>query len=384
MSLNLSLSFRFLGHPLSIRVAWLFAVAFAVGYLLVQLAPNEAGALERVGWYVQAAAITAGAALSILLHEAAHATVAQRIGAPVVRVRLYPLGSVEQGFADPGTPIAEAVGALAGPVVSGALGLALFGLQAIVPRSAGPLHDILWYLAIGNLVLAGVNLLPGLPLDGGRVLRSLVWFLHDSYGTGTRVAASYGRLIGTFGLAAGLVLLGLESRWSALGVLIVVASWGMNRAGREEERRSFLLIFGASVSAGDLVVGMNPHVRADQLLDETLDVLLAEMHSGPGLVIRHERVVGVLGLEQLRHFPRSDWHRRTAGDAMIAIERLPQLDAAMNLRDVLDYLSTMESNLLVVTRENEVIGALDRRLALQRLFERSRAQQRPLPRRRPY
>lgn len=383
MTSNPSVSFRFFGHHLSMRLAWLTALVVAVVFVIVRLAPEQAETGDTILWYVRATLLTAGATLSVLVHELAHATVANRIGAATTGVRLYPLGAINQGFSHPPTPGAEASIAIAGPLTSGAIGGLLYLVAIVLPAGVGQMADTVGLLAFGNLLFAGINLLPGFPLDGGRILRALIWYLHNNYAAGTRVAVAYGQFIGTIGLASGLVLLGGQSDWSAVGALIVTMSWGVNRAGREEVIRSFLTEKGASLPAREMVVGLNPHVRSEQALDEILELLLAEMHSGPALVSLGTEPVGVLGLEQVRRFPRSQWHTRAAAEAMIPLDCLPRIDGSLTLRELLEEVASAESNLLVVHEGGAVIGVLDRRLAIQRLFGRSKAQDKELPRRPP-
>ena len=91
----------------------------------------------------------------------------------------------------------------------------------------------------------------------------------------------------------------------------MLAAWAVARVGRQEMTRSTLLSLGGSLTAGEAVRGLNPHVRADQPLDVALEALLAEMHSGPGLVTRGGDVIGVLSLQELRHFRRNEWPTTT-------------------------------------------------------------------------
>src|SRR6185312_10492081 len=220
----------------------------------------------------------------ILVHEAAHALVGDRLGRTTDRVSIYPLGGVAEDYNDPGTPVRDATIAIAGPVASALLALPLVIIWALLPHHTSMLSRDISFLAAINLILAIANLLPGYPLDGGRIFRAFVWYLHDNFEVGTRAAVAYGQVISTFGLAVGLVIIGTRNSWSAAGLWVILAAWAVTRVGRQEITRCMLISVGSTLTAGEAVRGLNPHVRAEQSLDDVLEVLLAEMRSGPALV----------------------------------------------------------------------------------------------------
>lgn len=144
-----------------------------------------------------------GLVLSVLLHELAHALTARRYGVEIKEIRLWILGGVAQFKEMPQQPRAEAVVAIMGPVTSAVLGLLLWWLSGLLGAGAGAGLVVLSYLAAVNVLLAVFNLLPALPMDGGRVLRSLL-ATRMSHLRATRIAASVSQIIavlmGIFGL----------------------------------------------------------------------------------------------------------------------------------------------------------------------------------------
>jgi len=140
--------------------------------------------------------------------------------------------------------------------------------------------------------------------------------------------------------------------------------------------RTFFVVAGAEISAGEIVAGINPRVDAAQSIDAALDVLLAQEHGGPALVEEDGRVVGILPLDRLRRFRRAEWPHRTVAEAMVPLAGLPRLEDDASVRDVLVWLSEVEAGVLLVTHGGEVIGAIDRRLAVTRLLDRARARKR--------
>jgi Zn-dependent protease len=200
------------------------------------------GASPATSWVLSAAfAVLLG--LSVLAHELGHCVVALRLGIPVRRLRLFLLGGLSEVARTPRQPRQEGLVAAAGPVVS--LLLALFcGLLLL----AVPSDTAAWLLvaecAVANLAVGVFNLLPGLPLDGGRMLRAGVWALTGTRARGTRAAVAGGGLVAValllwaiFGMAAGS-----EDRWLRLGVCVVTAWFVAMGAGSElaaENNRSW-------------------------------------------------------------------------------------------------------------------------------------------------
>jgi Zn-dependent protease len=191
--------------------------------------------------------------LSVLAHELGHCVVALRYGLPVRRLRLFLLGGLSEVGRSPAKPAQEGLIAAAGPAVSIVLAL-LFGATLVVVPAGGPIWLLLLETTLANAAVAVFNLLPGLPLDGGRMLRAAVWGLTGRRGTGTRTAVVGG------GIVAGLLLLwallrlvqGSNDRWLWLGVCVVTA-WFVIAGARSELVSELRRSWPEGVSLTDLV-----------------------------------------------------------------------------------------------------------------------------------
>ncbi|MCO1582750.1 site-2 protease family protein [Crossiella sp. SN42] len=220
---------------------WLLAVAIVVLYTpLVEMLVPGTGLVTSV---LLAAAFAVLLAVSVLLHELGHCVVALRLGLPVRRVRLQLLGGAAELVRTPSKPGQEGWVAAAGPAVSVGLA-ALAGLALLLVRDGGVLWLLVLQVAVANAAVAVVNLLPGLPLDGGRVLRALVWAATGKRMTGTRVA-----VVGAGVVAAAMVwwaVMGLAAntpdRWLRLAVCVLMAWFVVIGAGAEmanEQQRTW-------------------------------------------------------------------------------------------------------------------------------------------------
>jgi Zn-dependent protease len=226
---------RLLGFPVRLDLSWFAGLAVLVVLSRELWSPGLAG--------VAAVGLSAVFALAffgcVLVHELAHALVARAVGVPTDEIRLFVFGGVARIAGEPADPGAEILVAMAGPLVS----VVLAGLFDLASWSvAGPGGDLLAMLFLGNLVVAGFNLLPGFPLDGGRVARALVWRATGRRLLATRVTALLGRA-----LAAVLVLGGATAalwqqtpRWLPQ-VVLGLFLWQAAAQGERSAARSELL-----------------------------------------------------------------------------------------------------------------------------------------------
>lgn len=210
------------GIPVYISPYWLLFVVVLVVLYAKSAYPGVASTQSR---YILAAAFVLLLYASVLVHELAHCVMARAFKLPVRRVLLYPLGGYSEIEQEPQSPAREALISGAGPVVSLAIAGLGYGLAKVVPT--GLTHQLIAQLFIANLIVAIFNLLPGLPLDGGRIFRAGVWKLTGRPAMATTAAAWAGRvmamaLIGLalYSYATGGSLAGLSGLW-----LLVIAGF---------------------------------------------------------------------------------------------------------------------------------------------------------------
>ena len=179
---------RVAGVPVRLDLSWFAGLAVVVVLSRELWAPAAAGLAAGLLSAVFAVAFFA----CVLVHELAHALVARTIGVPTDEIRLFVFGGVARIAGEPVDAGGEALVAMAGPLAS----VILAGLFALASWGvSGPAGDLLAWLFVGNLVVAGFNLLPGFPLDGGRVARALVWRVTGRRLLATRVTAALGRTL---------------------------------------------------------------------------------------------------------------------------------------------------------------------------------------------
>jgi Zn-dependent protease len=230
---------RLCGIRLDVHASW-----FPI-YVLVALAISGAapvGALGTIGAYGVGAVAALVLFASVIVHELAHALTARAFGVQTRSIQLFLFGGVATLEAEPPTPLSDALVALAGPAVSVLVALAAFGamhgVDRVLPaRYTDAAASCLAYVAFANAVLAGFNLIPGYPMDGGRVLRALLWRLRGDRDRATATAALVGMGFGVCFAVAGLVTVAVTRIWQ-FGWYVVIAgflvrtSWTQYRALR--------------------------------------------------------------------------------------------------------------------------------------------------------
>lgn len=347
-----------LGTVLGVPVAMDLGVVVVTGLLAWSLAtgvlPASApGLVDMAYWSVALLGALAFLA-SLLCHELAHAVAARRHDVEVEGVTLWMLGGYAQFASQPRTPGAEFQISAAGPLAS--LGCALaatgaaFGLDWI---GVSPLYTAaLAWIAVLNGLLFVFNLLPGSPLDGGRILASAIWKISGSEASGRIGAAVTGRLLG-----AGLGALGVVQVFvsSPIGIWTVLVGWFLYSAATAEQR-----YFVNERSLGDITVGqaMTPSTQVAQswaTVSSLVDgPLRRTFQSAVPVLDARSVLIGVVSMRDVKRVPAEQWSTRTAADLLRGRSPAVVTDPDERLADLLDRTGAAEP--AVVMSEGKVLG----------------------------
>lgn len=195
--------FRTFGIPIYLDLSW-FVVALLISWSLADnVFPNSLPSQSTATYWTLGIAATLGLFVSIVLHELAHALVAQRFAVPIRGITLFIFGGVAEMEEEPPSARAEFLVAVAGPIASVGVAVACFGFAAIV-EGTPTVSTVLNFLAGLNLILVIFNMIPAFPLDGGRVLRSILWHLRKDLPWATRITSWIGSAFGIVLIALGL------------------------------------------------------------------------------------------------------------------------------------------------------------------------------------
>ena len=296
--------------------------------------------------------------VSVLLHELAHSLVARARGLSVKSIVLFIFGGVSNIEQEPGSPGIEFQMAFVGPLVSLLIGGLCFLLVIPLRRSQSPLEAILGYLAVTNILLGIFNLIPGFPLDGGRVLRSIVWKISGSLRTATRVAAVVGQIIAYLFILWGIFLFFGGDLLN--GIWIGFVGWFLLSAAQSANSQAMLNSMFQGVTVGQVMSPTPVTVPANISLQRLVDEYFLPMGLRTALVVQGDYLAGLITLSDIRHVPREQWSKVPVGQVMIPLERLHVVSPQQNLNDVLPLMAGRDVNQLPVVQDGRPVGILSR------------------------
>jgi len=347
------------GIDISVHVSWLIIFVLLTWSLEGWFATLYPGS-PLIYWSVSVLA-TLLLFLSVLLHELAHSLVAQRRGLPVKSITLFIFGGVSNIEQEPKSPGVEFQMAFVGPLTSLVIG-GLCGLSFLLLRAIGggrsPLAAILEYLAVANVLLGLFNLVPGFPLDGGRVLRSIIWKLSGSLRTATRVATLAGQGIAYLFILGGIWLI-FAGSW-VNGLWIVLIGWFLLSGAQSANSQVMLETMFKGVTVGEVMNASPVTVPANISLQKLVDDLLLPHGWRSAFVMQGDQLVGVITLDDIRHVPRDEWAQTPVGFAMIPLEKLQVVSPQQSFNEVLPLMVARDVNQVPVVENGRLMGVLSR------------------------
>ena len=293
--------------------------------------------------------------LSVLAHELGHALQAQREGMEIDGITLWLFGGVARFKGMFPSAGAELRIALAGPAVSLALGI-LFVAFAWVTDLPEAVDGVAAWLGFTNLILLVFNLLPALPLDGGRVLRALLWGARNDFRWATRVAAGIGRGFGFLFIGGGLALFFFQGAFS--GAWLAFIGWFLLGAASAEARYLAVRDALGGLRVRDLMVPDPVAVPPELTLGRFMDEVMWSRRFTSYPVVEDGRAVGLLPFRCVADVPRSDWDDRRVRDCMLPVERVPVLAPGEELTDAAAELGESEVGRGLVVEGGRLVGLL--------------------------
>ncbi|MGD0166759.1 MAG: site-2 protease family protein [Gaiellaceae bacterium] len=346
---------RIAGIRISFNWSWLIFVGLIVWSLDSYVFPLNDPGLSS-GTYLAMSVIAAAVFfVSLLLHEIGHSVVARRNGMEIEGITLWLFGGVSrfrEMFKSPG---AEFRIGIAGPAVSFVLGALFVGL-ALLPIGSTPVTGTLFWLGYINLLLLVFNLLPALPLDGGRVFRSALWKAKGDFVWATKVAVSFGRGFGYLMIVAGIYFFLAYS--SVSGVWLALIGWFLLGAAGGEARFLRAREALAGLHVRDLMTREPVTAPADETLGDFADSLSGLARHSTYPVVSNGAVLGLLPFSAIAAQPRPEWESRLVRDSMLAPGRVPFLDSDETAENALDELAAGDIRRGVVVHEAGLVGFL--------------------------
>ncbi len=309
---------------------------------------------------------------SVLAHELAHSLVSKAQGIPVPRITLFIFGGAAQISQEPRSARDEFRMAIAGPLTSFGLAAVFGALWFLSKGSSTAVAEVTGWLAGINAILGAFNLLPGFPLDGGRVLRAIVWGVTKNLRRATQVAVGGGVLFAWLMIAIGLWQV-LGGDW-ADGLWLAFIGWFLQSAAVQEGQVTVVhdLLKGHTVR--QVLQGDCPHVYKQLSLDVFLENVAIPSGRRCFVVMEGDKFVGLVTMHRLQEIPRDKWQTTHIGDVMIPPEKLVSTRLDEDLDQVLERMGEADVNQMPVFEGEKFLGVVTRGDILAFLRAHSRQQ----------
>ncbi len=359
---------RIAGIEIAVHVSWL-VIFFLVTYsLAVNQFPSQFGGWPRPLYWVVAGATSLLFFASVLAHELSHALVARRFKLKVSRITLFIFGGATNLEEEPHRARDEVLIAAAGPLSSLAIGGLMFAIDASIPQPQ--VRALVGWLGFINISLGLFNLLPGFPMDGGRILRAILWRVRGDRTAATRNAAGVGRFFGYL-LMAGGVYLALQPRGLFSGIWIALIGWFISTAAEGAAAQLTVESSLRGVTVRDVMEADPPSVGPNEpVADLVNERMLRGEHRS--FVVRHEDggLAGVVTLSDVRRLPRENWEAARVTDIMTRYADLATVTPETSAEDAMRLLQTREvGQLPVVEADSRTVVGLLTRTGILRLID---------------
>ncbi len=370
---------RIFGINIRIDWSWLFIFALIAWNLATVFAAAHPSWDLGLAWGTALIAALLFFA-SVLAHELAHSLVARARGVPVRSITLFLFGGVSNIQREPSSPFDEFLITIVGPLTSIVLGFLFIWIAGVnvgpidnllsdtgnFIAQLSPVTTLLVWLGPINILVGVFNLIPGFPLDGGRILRSILWAIMRNVRRATRWAAAVGQAVAWLMIFAGIAMIfGADLPFFGTGFInglwLAFIGWFLNNASEQSYQQVVIEDILTGTSVAQLMRTNPPAVPASISIGTLVQDYIMGTDDQSFPVMQDGRLLGLITLEDVRKVPHPDWTITTVGQIMTTADKLievtPDEDAAEALRE----LAQRDVRQLPVVRNGELVGMLRRR-----------------------
>jgi Zn-dependent protease/predicted transcriptional regulator len=364
--------FRIFGIQIGLHYSWLLIAVLIALSLAGQFAATNPGWDRSLVWGL--AFLTSILFFAtIVIHELSHAAVAKARGLPVKSITLFALGGVAQIEKEASDARTEFWMGIAGPITSAIIGAVCLGAAiafgwTVAPSRQSPLAAMLGWLGVINIALAVFNMIPGFPLDGGRVLRAIIWWITGDASRAMRIASGVGQLV-----AFAFILFGLFRFFNGAGfagLWLTFIGWFLLDAARSSYAQFELIDRLRGVRVKDVMTDNWPSVAGDITLEAFVNDYLLRSGQRAFIVEKNGQPAGMITTHEVKEIDRGEWPELTVTQAMIPLEKVHAVKGTAKLSDVLEKMGREDVNQLPVMSNGHLDGIVSRGHILRLLQNR--------------
>lgn len=351
--------FRLLGFEVKVDMSWIVLAILVAWSLSTGLFPQEAKGLSTGTYWLMGIFGAAGLFLSIILHEFSHSLVARKRGMAMKGITLFIFGGVAEMEEEPPGAWTELLMAAAGPLASIVIALVFYALYVLGAGGVMPVpaHAVVGYLALINALLAGFNLIPAFPLDGGRMLRAVLWAVKKDLHWATRVSSWVGSAFGFFLIFMGVLNI-LRGHFIG-GMWWLLIGMFLNSAARMSYQRLVVrrALEGEKVRRfmSEDPVTVSPSLTVDRLLE---DVVYRHHHKMYPVVTESGELTGCVSTQDIKGVPRDEWSQTTVGDLSSSCSSENTIGPDEDATKALSAMNRSSKSRLLVVEGDRLVGIL--------------------------
>ncbi len=352
---------KIFGIEIGLHYSWFLIAILIVASLYAEFHRSSAAWGDRV---ILAMAIATGVLFfaSLLLHELSHSVFARSHGIPVKEITLFALGGVSQLEKEPASATIEFWMAFVGPLTSAGIGLICLLLKLVAGAAAAkagtPLVTMLSWLSYINFALAGFNMIPGYPLDGGRMLRAILWWKTGQMDRATRLASKVGQAVGVL-----FIVWGIAQYFGGAGIgglWISFIGWFLLTAAGESSARVGLAQTFEGVTAGDVMTNDCPALDGNLNIEHFVHDELLRTGRRCFVITQNGKIAGLLTPHEVKEIDRARWPYTTLSDIMRPLDELHTVPPETPLKNALEIMGKEDLNQLPVMTDGHLAGILSR------------------------
>jgi len=346
------------GFKIRIDPSWLLIAALIVWSLSAAYFPHELPGYSPYYYVALAVIAMLGLFASLILHELSHSLVARRFGLRVGGITLFVFGGVAELEQEPESPKSELWIALAGPAMSLLLA-GLFLIASIMLNGSGiskPLEIVFTYLALINFILAVFNLVPAFPLDGGRVLRALLWQYKNDLLWATRIASGFGTVFGIFLIVTGV--LSMFSSSSTTGLWQVLIGFFVVNASRSSYRQLMIKTALQDHTVRNLMSSTPQVANASDTVQKTVDELMLRYHKSFIPVMIGNRLVGYVDTTAVNGVARENWPTTRLSEILVPSNPDNTVPTDMPMEELFEKMARSGQRKMLVGQDGKLEGVI--------------------------
>lgn len=343
-----------IGIPIRVHFSWFIVFGLITWSLSTFYFPKAAPDLPAASYWTKGILAALLLFFSVAFHELAHSIVARRYRLSIESITLFIFGGVAQMKGEPPHPKAELRIAIAGPLSSFFLALLFFYLTVI---TSGGMNALFSYLAQLNLILGVFNLVPGFPMDGGRVLRSILWEKKKNFFYATQKASNIGR-----GIALFIIFFGIFSIFAGMpgGLWLMLIGWFLYTAAQSSYQQSILQESLSGVKVGDIMVRDLIIAEPSITIDELVNGYFLKYGYGGFPVVSEGKYLGMITLKEVKEVPVNLFQERRVSEVYARHRKQWEISTDDDVIKALEKMITEDTGRLVILEGDKIAGLITR------------------------